>query len=394
MLIYLIAGEPSGDMLGAKLMRALRKENPKVRFAGVGGENMEKEGLKSLFNISDLSVMGLAEVIPSIPKILGHIKNTVEDIILSQPEAVITIDSWSFSERIHKALKKRKVNTYQMHYVAPQVWAWKPKRAETMHKYIDHLLTLFPNEPAYFTPHHLKADYVGHPAIENPYLNASPMIFKEKYNIPADKKMMLILPGSRHNEVNRLLPVFLQTAKMMKERFKNLCFVLPTVKTVEATVKSIVAESGMEDILFVTNSDDRHLAMRAATAAMAASGTVSLELALCKTPHIIAYKVAPLTAWMAKHFLKIKSVNLPNLIMGRYVIKELLQEECTPTEIFNRLSFYLGDNSKPYRSYFKTAISPLRRLMGVGELKPSEKAAEIILTEIKQRGATHRKRKA
>lgn len=392
MLIYLIAGEPSGDMLGAKLMRALKKENPEVCFAGVGGENMEKEGLNSLFNISDLSVMGLAEVIPSIPKILGHIKNTVKDIILRQPEAVITIDSWSFSVRIHKALRRQKVKTYQMHYVAPQVWAWKPKRAKTMHKYIDHLLTLFPNEPAYFTPHHLKAAYVGHPAIENPYLNASPMTFKEKYNIPADKKIMLILPGSRHNEVNRLLPVFLQTAKMMKEQYKNLCFVLPTVKTVETTVKSIVSQNDMEEILFITNEEDRHLAMRSATAAMAASGTVSLELALCQTPHIIAYKVAPLTAWLAKHFLKIKSVNLPNLIMDKCVIKELLQEKCTPIEIFNCLSIYIEDNSESHNSHFKTAISPLRRLMGVGELKPSEEAAKIIQTEIKKR-STAQKRK-
>ena len=161
MKYYLIAGEPSGDALGAKLMEALRRKDKKARFFGVGGDNMQAEGLNSLFDIKDLAVMGLSEVIPSIPKVLRRIRETVADIIKQQPDVVVTIDSWSFCARIHKRLRKLKLNTLQVHYVAPQVWAWKKKRARTMYKYIDLLLTLFPHEPKYFTPYHLDTVFVG-----------------------------------------------------------------------------------------------------------------------------------------------------------------------------------------------------------------------------------------
>ena len=152
--VYLIAGEPSGDLLGSRLMRALRsKTKNNVEFFGLGGDTMEAEGLNSLFDISDLAIMGLVEVIPSIPKVLRHIKNTVDDIVRVQPDVVITIDSWSFCARVHKRLRKLKTGIPQIHYVAPQVWAWKKKRARTMYKYIDALMTLLPQEPKYFTPY-------------------------------------------------------------------------------------------------------------------------------------------------------------------------------------------------------------------------------------------------
>ena len=188
MLVYLIAGEPSGDMLGARLMRAFKEKDKNISFVGVGGDNMQKEGLDSLFDITDLAIMGLVEVIPSIPKVLRHIKNTIEDIKLKKPDVVITIDSWSFSARIHKGLRKQNIKVPQVHYVAPQVWAWKKKRAKTMYKYIDHLLTLFPNEPQYFTPYKLPTTFVGHPAIESSMLNIKTDGFREKYQIPSNKK--------------------------------------------------------------------------------------------------------------------------------------------------------------------------------------------------------------
>ena len=186
--IYLIAGEPSGDLLGSRLMRALKKQTGgEVEFFGVGGDTMEREGLKPLFDISDLAVMGLLEVIPSIPKILRHIRNVVEDIIRVRPDVVVTIDSWSFSARIHKALRKKKTGVPQIHYVAPQVWAWKKKRARTMYKYIDRLLTLFPYEPKYFTPYHLPTDFIGHPVIESEAVHADAKAFYEKFNIPEER---------------------------------------------------------------------------------------------------------------------------------------------------------------------------------------------------------------
>lgn len=380
MLIYLIAGEPSGDMLGTRLMRALREQKPDVEFAGVGGENMEKAGLKSLFDITDLAIMGLAEVIPSIPKVLRRIKETVADIAEKKPDVVITIDSWSFSARVHKALRKKGIKVLQMHYVAPQVWAWKKGRAKTMHKYIDRLLTLFPNEPAYFTPYGLKTDFIGHPVIESSMIKAQPEDFLKKYNIPTDKKIALILPGSRHNEVANLLPVFLETAVELKKKHPELYFVLPTVKTVEQRVKRMLSEQTM-DVLVVNTQDDRYAAARAAKMAIAASGTVALELAIVNVPHLIAYKAPKITAWLVRHISNIKFVNLTNILLDKLIVPELLQENCTKDKLYHTAEELLNISSELHQCELK-GFEELRQALGFGREKPSQKAAEIILQTI------------
>lgn len=382
MLIYLIAGEPSGDMLGARLMRALKEKNPNIKFSGIGGENMQKEGLKSLFDITDLAIMGLVEVIPSIPKVLRHMKNTINDIINQRPDMVITIDSWSFSARIHKALRKKNIKTFQMHYVAPQVWAWKKRRAKTMYKYIDHLLTLFPNEPQYFIPHKLPTDFVGHPAIESSMLTIKTEEFKEKYNIDANKEIALILPGSRHNEVANLLPTFIETKNELQKKNKNLLFVLPTVSTVEKRVKEMVSKDN--DILVITTQKERYQASRLAKFAIAASGTVALELAIINVPHVVCYKVPKLTAWIAKHFTNIKYINLTNILLDKPIIPELIQEECNKNKILELTEELLDETSSLYNKE-KNGFEELRAKLGVGKQNPSQKASEIILNILKER---------
>ncbi len=382
MLIYLIAGEPSGDMLGARLMRALKEKEPNIKFSGVGGENMQKEGLKSLFDITDLAIMGLVEVIPSIPKVLRHMKNTINDIINQKPDMVITIDSWSFSARIHKALRKKNIKTFQMHYVAPQVWAWKKRRAKTMYKYIDHLLTLFPNEPQYFTPHKLPTDFVGHPAIESSMLTIKTDEFKEKYNIDANKEIALILPGSRHNEVANLLSIFIETKKELQKKNKNLLFVLPTVSTVEKRVKEMVSKD--DDILVITTQKERYQAARLAKFAIAASGTVALELAIINVPHVVCYKVPKLTAWIAKHFTNIKYINLTNILLDKPIIPELIQKECNKNKILELIEELLDETSNLYNKE-KNGFEELRTKLGVGKQNPSQKASEIILNILKER---------
>lgn len=380
MLVYLIAGEPSGDMLGARLMRALKEQNPDIKFAGIGGDNMEKEGIKSLFDITDLAIMGLVEVIPSIPKVLRHIKNTVIDIEQKKPDIVITIDSWSFSARVHKVLRKKGIKVKQMHYVAPQVWAWKKKRAKTMYKYIDRLLTLFPNEPKYFTPYNLKADFVGHPVIESSMVNADKNDFISKYNIPNNKKIVLVLPGSRHNEVANLLPLFLDTINELKAVYPDLFFVLPTVKTVENRVRKIV-EDKKSDILIINTQEERYAAAKASQMAIAASGTVALELAIINVAHLIAYKVPKLTAWLVRYIANIKFVNLTNILLDRLIVPEILQEDCTKEKLLSTAKELLDENSLLYKKEMDGFIE-LRKTLGFGEIKPSQKAAEIVLKEI------------
>ena len=378
--IYLIAGEPSGDLLGSRLMRALReKTQGHIHFYGLGGDTMETEGLKSLFDISELSVMGIAEVIPSIPKILKRIRQTVDNIKEINPDIVITIDSWSFSARVHKALRKSGLKIPQLHYVAPQVWAWKKKRAKTMYKYIDRLLTLLPQEPKYFTPYHLKTDFVGHPVIESNVVHGDSEQFRLAHKIPQDKRIITILPGSRHTEVSRLLPVYLEAASQLLQKHQDLFFVLPTVKTVSSRVKEMVKDTKLPLILVETEKE-RYDAFKASSAAIAASGTVALELAICNIPHIIGYIVSPLTAFLAQKLLKIQFVNLSNILLGREIIPELLQERCKSGNICQYIE-HLLNKDELYEKQMK-GFQKVREILGCGIQTPSQNAADIVLEMI------------
>lgn len=375
--VYLIAGEPSGDLLGSRLMRALRqKTDGKVEFFGLGGDTMEAEGLKPIFDISDLSIMGLVEVIPSIPKVLRHLKNTIADIERIKPDIVITIDSWSFCSRVHKALRKLKLGIPQLHYVAPQVWAWKKKRAHTMYKYIDALMTLLPQEPKYFTPHKLETVFVGHPVIESEVLRADGAAFCRSFNIPADKKIVAILPGSRKTEVSKLLPVFLESARQLLKQDKNFYFVIPTVRTVSQMVKDMSKDSGLP-LQIVETQEDRYNAFQASCAAIAASGTVALELAICHIPHLIAYRVSGLTAWIAARFLKIQFVNLTNIMLGRLVVPELLQEQCTAGNISRTIQELLKQGDLYERE--QEGFAKVKNILSNGEQTPSQNAADFVL---------------
>lgn len=375
--VYLIAGEPSGDLLGSRLMRALRqKTDGKVEFFGLGGDTMEAEGLKPIFDISDLSIMGLVEVIPSIPKVLRHLKNTIADIERIKPDIVITIDSWSFCSRVHKALRKLKLGIPQLHYVAPQVWAWKKKRARTIYKYIDALMTLLPQEPKYFTPHKLETVFVGHPVIESEVLRADGAAFCRRFNIPADKKIVAILPGSRKTEVSKLLPVFLESARQLLKQDKNFYFVIPTVRTVSQMVKDMSKDSGLP-LQIVETQEDRYNAFQASCAAIAASGTVALELAICHIPHLIAYRVSGLTAWIAARFLKIQFVNLTNIMLGRLVVPELLQEQCTAGNISRTIQELLKQGDLYERE--QEGFAKVKNILSNGEQTPSQNAADFVL---------------
>lgn len=381
MKYYLIAGEPSGDSLGGRLMQALKAQDKNAQFYGIGGDVMQEQGLKSLFNISELAVMGLAEVIPSIPKILRRIKETVQNIQDVKPDVIVTIDSWSFSARIHKKIRALKLGIPQVHYVAPQVWAWKKKRARTMYKYIDLLLTLFPNEPRYFTPYKLDAVFVGHPVIESVIVNGTQDKgkFKQKHNIK--NNIMLVLPGSRRNEVERLLPDFLEVVRKMIEKHPNeWSYVIPTVSTVADHVKNMVKASGLP-ITIVEGQDERHLAFQDADVAIAASGTVALELAIVNVPHIIAYKVPKLTEWLARRFLHIQYVNLTNILLGREIVPELLQQDCEPNNILSYIEKFIA-KQPPYNRQME-GFDKVRKLLGMGEQTPSANAAAAILNLIK-----------
>lgn len=380
--VYLVAGEPSGDLLASRLMRALKKKTGgDVRFYGVGGETMAQEGLTSLFDSSELAVMGLMEVIPSIPRILKRISQTVQDIVDKKPDVVVTVDSWSFSARVNKALKARKTGIPQFHYVAPQVWAWKKKRAKTCGRYIDELFALLPYEPPYFEPHGLKTDFVGHPVVEGGASKGDGAAFRKEYGIAAGAPLLCVLPGSRRSETKYLLPVFQETVSRLKRKYPALRVVVPTVVTVAEKVKKAVASWDVP-VTVVTGEKARYDAFAAANAALAASGTVALELAMARVPYCIAYKMNPISSFLAPLVVKGKYVNLVNILADKLIVKEFLLKNCRADWLANEVDLLLSDET--YRQTQISQASQVLNLLGAGQAEtPSDKVADILLAHRK-----------
>ena len=367
--VYLIAGEPSGDLLGARVMRALKKRQSDIQIFGVGGESMQAEGLKSLFDIKDLSVMGFLEVIPHLPKILRHFREIQKDIQKIQPDIIMTIDSYSFSIRVHKMLKKMDCKVPHVHLVAPQVWAWQKGRAKIIGHFVDHLFCLLPNEPEYFAPYGMPATFVGHPVIEGGADKGNAADFKQHHGISTDKRIVCLLPGSRSNEIKYLLSDFMRVADNLFALNPDLFFVIPTVETVRETIEK-QTQNWSTPHLVVTGETERYNAFAAASAALAASGTVSLELALAKVPHLIAYRMNKLTAAVARRVLKIKYVNLLNLLENREIIPELLQENCTVEKMTQTMQALLGGGKQETEA----ALAKLKK-----ETNPSEQVVDKLI---------------
>ncbi|MFD2261267.1 lipid-A-disaccharide synthase [Lacibacterium aquatile] len=375
---FLVAGEISGDLIGGRLMASLKKRlGPDVRFSGVGGPAMTAEGLESLFPMQELSLMGLAEVLPHIPALLKRLSQTEAAVRAERPTALITIDAPSFTLRLAKSLGDAGIP--RIHYVAPQVWAWRAGRAPKIARKIDRLLALFPFEPPWFTKHGLPTDYVGHPVVEGGALSGDGDRFRERYGIPASKPLLTVLPGSRQGEVTRLLPVFAATVELLAEQVPGLQLVVPTVPQVADRVAEAI-RSWPGDPLLVTDSVVKFDAFAASRAALAASGTVALELALAKLPAVIAYKVNPFTAWMLRRLLTIRYAALPNLILDEPLMPELLQEDCNPAAIAKALAPLMLDT--PVRGGMLEGYQRLADAMELDLAPPSERAAEVICRHV------------
>lgn len=384
-LIFLMAGEPSGDALGARLMDALKREtNGMVRFAGIGGERMTAEGLVSQFPMEELSVMGLAEVLPRAPRILRRVRETVEHIQDLRPSAIVSIDATGFCFRVEKRVKANKVvEAPFIHYVAPMVWAWRPWKARVVAKFLDHLMTLLPFEPPYFEKEGLPATFVGHPVLEEGADKGDGPGFRARFGIPADVPLLAVLPGSRRAETSRLLPVFAETLHHLKKEFPALHVVIATVETVAENVAQAAARWPVPAVV-VRGLAEKYDAFAAADAALAASGTVSLELALAKCPMVIAYKVSPVTAFLLRHFLaRIRFASLINLVMDRAVVPEMLQERCRPVLLAEHIGRLLRD-PEARRRQLDGCAAALARLRSEGPA-PSIRAARTVLGIIAKR---------
>jgi lipid-A-disaccharide synthase len=367
--IFLVAGEPSGDRLGAALMAGLRTLQPDVTFAGVGGPLMAAEGLASLFAMEELSIMGIAEVLPKYLHLKRRIAQVAAAVTAQSPAALITIDSPDFCFRVAKLVKAANPAQRTIHYVAPSVWAWRPGRAARMAAFIDHVLALLPFEPPYMTAHGMTCDFVGHPVVAEPLAVPHPQ--------PAP--LLLALPGSRRAEVTRLMPVFGQVAALLAKQHPGLRVALPTVRGVAALVRDLACTwTVVPDV--IEDPDQKRQAFADATVALAASGTVSLELAANRCPMVIAYDMNPLTLWVMRRAARVDTVTLVNLVSETRHVPEFIGKRCTPALIAPALQSLMSEG--PARHAQTVAMEVTMQRLGQGGEPPGLRAAKSVLAVI------------
>lgn len=375
--LMLVAGEPSGDALGGQLIEGLKTLAPgKLRLIGVGGSQMRAAGLQSLYSLDDTSVMGLREVVPRIPRILARVRQAANFAVQMKPDMVVLIDSPDFTHRIAKRIRKLAPDIKLVNYVAPQVWASRADRAKKMAGYFDHVLCLLPFEEKFFAEVGLRATFVGHPVVERVPPPGQGPLFRARHGIGANERVLLLLPGSRISEIRFLWPVFRQTIERTEAAVGALRIVLPTVPTVAARVKALVAEWG-RPVLVVEDPNEKFAAFDAGDVALAASGTVSTELALNATPMVIGYRVGRLTAAIAKRYIRVPFITLVNLILNRKAIPEFVQHECTPERLSSELIQLISNPS--VRVAQVTASAEAIKALGLGDEKPSVRAARVVL---------------
>ena len=385
--IYIIAGEPSGDFLGGRLMAALKERTGgHVRFAGIGGAAMAAQGLQSRVPIGELAVMGVAEVLPRAAKIFRIVRETVADVLAQKPDAVVTIDSSGFTWRVAHGLRRRGARLPLIHYVAPMVWAWRAGRARRMARWYDHLMALLPFEPPYFAAVGLSCHYVGHPVVESGADRGDGPAFRGRHDIAPEAKLLVLLPGSRAGEVGRLLPIFRAAVEHLAARYPGLVVALPAPETVEDAVRASVRDFPARAIVLAGGAE-KYDAFAAADAALAASGTVALELAMAKTPSVVAYRVNAWTHALLKCIVKVRYANLVNLVLDRAAVPELLQDECTPEKLAAAIACLLDDPAA--RAAQAASCEAALHALGYGAFSPGLRAADDVLAAIAR--ATPRK---
>ena len=378
-LIFIVSGETSGDNLAGRLMAALNAETDgRVRFAGIGGPQSEAEGLTSLFPMRELSLIGLAEVLPHLPRLIKRLNQTAEAALALKPDAVVTVDSPGFCLRLADRLRDSGIPI--VHYVAPQLWAWRPGRAHKLATRVDRLMVLLPFEVPFFAGYGIKSIFVGHPAIESD--SGDGPGFRARHSIPAEATLLCVLPGSRAGEARRMLPVFGAALGLIKQNHPDLRVVIPVADTVTETVSLLTREWPFPVVL--AKMADRFDAFAASDAAMTKSGTVTLELALADVPMVVAYRVSPATAFLVRRMgVGVEHASLVNLLAGREVVPEFIQEDCTAERVAFGVEALLdsGETREAQRRGFREVVAAL----GEAHPGPSERAAKVVLDVIASR---------
>ena len=383
MKLFLLAGEASGDRLGVELMRGLRQLKPDVRFRGIAGPEMQSEGLDSLFDMAELSVMGLAEVLPKYFALKRRLDQTVAEVLAWKPDILVTIDSPDFCLRVARAVRAADPSIRTCHYVAPSVWAWRPGRAKKMAAYIDHVLALLPFEPPYMQAEGMACDFVGHPVAAQAAVTSKQIAqFQADFGLDPARRSLVVLPGSRASEIKRLLPIFCKV--VAQPCFAEFQLIFPTLPHLEPLLRAEI-DALAQDTVLVTGAgltaadaaEQRLVAYGAATAALAASGTVSLELAAAGTPMVIAYDMGFISRMVIGAMLKIDTVTLVNLVSETRAVPEFIGKDCKAERIAPALQQIL-DAPDAQAQAIKTTMTRLGR----GDPELPYRAARAVLRDL------------
>jgi lipid-A-disaccharide synthase len=375
--VFISAGEVSGDILGGRLIAALKALSPHgVELQGIGGPEMEKEGLHSLFPLSDLAIMGVIEILPHIPKLKRRIAQAAQAANRFDPDVMVTIDAPGFNKRLARACGA--TVWPKVHYVAPTVWAWRPKRVHTFKALFDRLLCLLPFEPPYFEAVDLKADFVGHSILESGADTGNGPGFRKRFGIASDASVLCVLPGSRRGEMERLLPVFKDAVAETQVKHPGLHVIIPAVPHLAQAIKAHIAGWPVT-VTVLEDQTQKYDAMAASNAALAASGTVALELALAQVPTVIAYKINGLTHFLVRRLIKTQYAHLLNILAQREIVPERIQGDCLPGQLAQDIDALFG----PSGAQQAALLAPyLDQLKPPGEDAPSVAAARMILASL------------
>ena len=369
--IFILTGEPSGDKLASKVISKLKNNNPNIEYLCVGGTYLNSLGIKSIFDLKEITYIGFTSVLLNIFKIKSKINKTVQEIVKFNPDMLLSVDSPDFTLRVAERVKKINNNIKTIHYVAPQVWVWREGRVKKIKKFVDHILLLFEFEKKYFDKENIPNTFVGHPLLEKKIDNRIDL----SKILQNDKKIISLFAGSRNSETSILLPILFDFIKMMNKKFKNYIFIFHATDKNKDLIANMVKDDNLENTQVISDDKIKSQVLFNSLFAVAKSGTVSLEICNANVPSIIIYKVNFINFLIMKFLIKVRYVNIINIINNKEIIPELLQGECNAKEIFNSVVYFLN-NPDLVKSQLKTINKTLKNIKS--HTSSSENAAKIL----------------
>lgn len=380
--IALVAGEVSGDILGAGLIRELKAMYPNAKFIGIAGQQMLREGCETLVDMEEIAVMGLVEVVKHLPRLLKIRRHIVQYFSQHKPDIFIGIDAPDFNLYVEEKLKAQGIKT--IHYVSPSVWAWRQNRIHKIARATNMVLAFLPFEKAFYDRFNVPCRFIGHTMADAIPLHPNRQVACQALNLAENQRYVAILVGSRGAEVEMLTEPFLKTALILKAKYPDIKFLVPLINQKRRhqfeQIRAQIAPHFSDDTLILLDGNARQ-AMMVAEATLLASGTAALECMLCKSPMVVGYKMKPLTYWLAKHLVKTPYVSLPNLLANEMLVPEMLQEECTPEKLAEKLDCYLGESAVENRRVLIERFTALHELVRKNADKQAAQAVVDLLTE-------------